>query len=402
MSTAAKQIKDNCLYCGNNPVSHHWTWFNETMAVIFNPLIAFLTDNFLMQRFNRLFDHIFSLVGKILEKAGFLSYVKERPNKLSHRTEVLWDEADSRGWRFERLIFFGKDLDYYRVFVKNDHPILFSGLPRPHYMPGLGDWWIDDKYLVKKVLSAKGLPIPKGGGFSNYNSLLRVFKKLDKPVIIKPRLGSRGRHTTTFINSEEELFKAYKRAKQLCYWVIMEEHLIGDVYRGTMIGSKLVGVLSGNPPRITGDGQSTILQLIDLKNQNRHEGVSVFVPSDYTKEFLKKIGYNLNSVLPMGTTIDLTEKIGVSYGGSSAEVTQQTHPKIKDILEQAAKAIGDPMIGFDFIIKDISADPDNQKWGIIECNGLPFINLHHDPIEGPPINAAAAVWDFVENNLNYY
>ena len=117
--------------------------------------------------------------------------------------------------------------------------------------------------------------------------------------------------------------------------------------------------------------------------------------SSVTLDFLSRNNYNLQTVLPVGKTIDLTEKIGVSYGGSSYEITEDTHPDIGIILEKAARVIGDPLLGFDFIIPDVTRAPQGQKWGIIECNGIPFINLHHFPLLGKPNNVAKYVWDMV-------
>jgi D-alanine-D-alanine ligase-like ATP-grasp enzyme len=57
--------------------------------------------------------------------------------------------------------------------------------------------------------------------------------------------------------------------------------------------------------------------------------------------------------------------------------------------------VNDPVLGFDFITEDISSDPKNTRWGIIECNAVPFINLHHDPLEGEPINVAGKLWDYI-------
>jgi D-alanine-D-alanine ligase-like ATP-grasp enzyme len=62
---------------------------------------------------------------------------------------------------------------------------------------------------------------------------------------------------------------------------------------------------------------------------------------------------------------------------------------------KAAKVLGDPIVGFDFIIPDIKISWKNQKCGFIEVNSLPFINLHHDPLLGTPRNAAAFVWDMM-------
>ena len=121
--------------------------------------------------------------------------------------------------------------------------------------------------------------------------------------------------------------------------------------------------------------------------------------TDKLSIFLEKFSYTLDTILEVGKTIDLSEKIGLSYGGNAREVTPQVHPKLRLELERAAKIVGEPFLGFDFITTDVSADPDTIKWGIIECNSVPFINLHHNPLEGEPINVAKMVLDYFEQSI---
>jgi cyanophycin synthetase len=85
----------------------------------------------------------------------------------------------------------------------------------------------------------------------------------------------------------------------------------------------------------------------------------------------------------------------VNYGGSSSEDFEICHPENKKLFVKAAKSLGDPIVGFDFIIPDISQPWQEQKCGFIEANSLPFINLHHDPLLGQPRNVAAKVWEMI-------
>lgn len=389
-----------CPHCGNNPVPHFANWFNESSTVFMTPLNRLVFGHQAGKFFFKYLGWIFWPLFLLMERAGVVRYAAAPSSKTSSRAEVLWEEAKRRDLRMESVLFFGHENDTYRILIKGGW-IYFSGLPRPPYMPKTAEWWMDDKARVKAVLSAAGVPVSRGGSFSRFSPLLKAFRQLEKPVIIKPRLGSRGRHTTTFIYNERQLKKAFRIAKRLCFWVVLEEHLTGSVYRATMIGGKLSGILRGDPPRVTGDGIHTIRQLTALKDAARHEKVSPVKLTGQTEQFLARNNRRLDDVLPAGLTIDLSEKIGVSYGGHSAEETHLLHSKTKELLEKAAAAIGDPMIGFDFIIADIAADPDSQKWGIIECNGVPFINLHHDPVEGYR-NVAKDVWDFVEAHPDFY
>ena len=83
----------------------------------------------------------------------------------------------------------------------------------------------------------------------------------------------------------------------------------------------------------------------------------------------------------------------MSYGGDAVEDYPITHLKLLEQLKKAGDVLGAPIVGFDFISEDITKDPDTVGWGIIEANSMPFIDLHHDPREGTPINVAAKVWD---------
>jgi D-alanine-D-alanine ligase-like ATP-grasp enzyme len=290
---------------------------------------------------------------------------------------------------------FGKETDTFEYFMKGKWR-RFASLPKP-VDPSLSSW-ADDKILLKRALVRAGIPVPRGESFFFLASALRFARTLSFPVILKPRLGSRGRHTTTMIQTLEELVSAFHRAKQLCGWVVLEEHLTGPVYRATVVDGKVVGVLGGTPPRITGDGISSIRDLIARKNETRPDGVGVYPITPLTDVFLLRQGLTVDSVLQKDRTIDLTEKIGVRVGGTSFEATD-THPAIISVMEAAARVVGDPLIGFDFIIDRLDEDPSGKRWGIIECNTMPFINLHHDPLYGPSNNVAGKVWDLMERRV---
>lgn len=376
-------------------------WLSQSFVIVMNPIGRVIAGGWLSRLFSKFTDSFFKATFTALDLCGAIKENTDKSNVVSDRGMALWDEAEVRGIPFKSFVVWGKPVDIYEVEIKGKK-IKFNGLPRPPHNESGSDWWLDDKAVVKKKLQEAGVPVAAGGSFTRYEPLRHMFQKLRKPVIVKPRIGSRGRHTTTHISTEEELQKAFNRAKQLCHWVVMEEHLVGSVYRGTMIDGKFTGNLRGEPPRVTGDGVHTIEELVVIKNANRHPEVTEVKLSDVHTEFLARTGRKLTDILPAGETIDILEKIGTSYGGFRAEVTEETHPEIKRILEIAAGVVKDPMIGFDFIIKDPSRSPHEQVWGIIECNGVPFIDLHHYPLEGKPNQVARHVWDFVEKNVELF
>jgi D-alanine-D-alanine ligase-like ATP-grasp enzyme len=382
-----------CLYCGENPIPHTSHWLFESMDIFMQPIKERIFYGSIGKPFDWLAETILMTLYYGLRGLGLVKHNNDPKAIPYDRGRVLTEEAVKRNIEFLEIKPFGRSLDFYR-FKKNGKVEFFQGLPRPK-----GDWknisWIDDKHRLKQVLSKHNLPHAKGGTFTNLKQALECFHNLTKPVIIKPRLGSRGRHTTTFITNKEDFIKAFHIAKQLCHWVIVEEQLFGPIYRGTVVGNILVGVLGGSPPQITGDGEKTIKELIIEKNKTRHEKQGEVNITEHLENFLRRNGMDIDTVLNLAQTIDLSEKIGVRYGGTSFDATDDTHPDTKLMLIEAAKTVNVPILGFDFIIPDITKSYKEQKCGIIECNGAPFINLHHDVMIGKPINAAKYVWDLV-------
>lgn len=394
-------MKKQCPHCGNNQVSHFSAWVNNSFGVPANRLYLAVCGEREQKFAGYLVKWVFDVFIATFRLFGVITMYHDPNRAGTARGRVLWEEANRRGIGMEGLLFFGRITDSYIARLKG-HNIYFSGIPRPAYTSTGSDWWLDDKGILKDRLSKAGLPVPAGGSFSRFDTLAARFETLKKPVIVKPQLGSRGRHTTTHIYTREQLRRAFDIARQISYWIVMEEHLEGSVYRATVIDGRLVGVLRGDPPRVAGDGRSTIAQLVEGKNKLRHEKVSIVVLDERHRDFLVRTGRNFETVPVAGETVDLLASIGVSYGGHSAEVTEKTHPETKRIMERAAAVVDDPMVGFDFIIPDITKAPAGERWGIIECNSTSFINLHHDPVEGVPVNAAKYVWDYVENNLDRY
>ncbi len=419
---------------------HPVYWYNESLNIFLTPLRQKLLYNPVTVFFKRRAWNQ-KLVLAVLWAAEALAVIgrQKDPAKCKvRRAQVLWEEAGKRGIEMSELLIFGRPFDTYIAEKTNPSSLIFnpseskikdkrlrmvfSGLPRPsnHSNPWLD--LMDDKWLLKQLLQSHGLPAPAGQAVTNFKQAQAVFRRITKPVIVKPRAGSRGRHSTTFVNDEHDLKKALNIAKQLCHWAMVEEHLKGPVFRATLVNFKLCGVLRGDPPKVVGDGINSISQLISIKNALPHPGVKDVIINDQMKRFLVRALANkvqnsndkfqtkskdsmTNSKVGQGSVLDyvpeageavvLSEKIGVNYGGSSCEDFEICHPDNKELFTAAAKVLGDPIVGFDFIIPDIAKSYKQQRCGFIEVNSLPFINLHHDPLLGKPRNVAAKVWDMI-------
>ncbi len=436
MSEKERKAKTRlCVYCGNNQVPHFFNWYFESLNLFLTPLRSWLIANSFSSLFRRLFvkANFGLLMVQLFKTVRIISFQTDVAKCKVRRAQVLWEEAEARGLRMVELLLFGKAFDVYMAwkddgkFPISKSRMVFAGLPRPAGYDAAALDVLDDKLILKQNFIKRGLPVPAGGSAWNFRQALKIFRRVKKPVIVKPRAGSRGRHSTTFVRTEQDLKISFKVAKKLCFWVMVEEQLEGPVYRATVINFQLEGVLRGDPPLVVGDGVHSIGQLIAIKNSLAHPGVKDILIDDAMVRFIERslrdsranrhpdrpsaaegVEGSLNSgdisnflpekldyVPAEGESLILSEKIGVNYGGSSSEDFTICHPDNKELFVRAAKAVRDPLVGFDFIIPDISQSFKNQRSGFIEANSLPFINLHHDPLLGAPRNVAAKVWDMV-------
>lgn len=387
--------KKSCPHCGNNPTNHILTYMTQSVLVKTLPLAKFIQTRRSIRFDNKMHEIVMGIMWGFT-KTGVWNINRDHTKAPTERTLVIWEEAIKRGIEMEGLIVYGKHVEHHRAKIGNEW-VHFESLPVPGKFNEDAYEWMDDKWELKKFLKSHKIPTAFGESVSKLEDALKIFRKGRKPFITKPQLGSRGRHTTTHIYTEEQLIEGFKIAKKLCRYVIVEEHLVGSVYRGTYVNGEVVGILRGDPPRVTGDGKSTIKKLIALKNKTKHPEVSDVKITPHLEHFLERQGLTLDSILEKKRTIDLSEKIGISYGGFAAEEMPITHPKIIAYVKKAGDLMRAPVVGYDFIIEDITKDPDTQKWGFIEANSLPFINLHHFPLEGESINVAAKIWDLWDN-----
>ena len=381
--------------------------FFDLMERMFNNLAEKLSDAITLPFFKLM----------IFLKLGY--YTDTYDDKDTWRTKCFWDEANRRGVKM-REFHLGPIRD---GFVAEYSPrdggakktLIFDGLPRPGFKDSASLKWMDNKGIMKVKFLKEGLPVAPGGVAFTKNKALKIFKRLQKKekttVITKPNLGSRSRHTTIHIDTKEKLIVGFEKAKKLSPLVVIEEEFRGSLFRGTLVGGKLAGVIRRDFPQVTGDGIHTLQELMDEENKRPERAGPIFHKITIDKEAnaeLQRQNIKLSDTVEKDRVITFSQKTSRGCGGTTTEVTDITHPENVEMLEHVAKFLDDPLIGVDFIIEDITkswkeparnASPNDaggeQHSGIIECNSLPFIDLHHYPLFGKPNNIAAKLWDLV-------
>jgi len=355
--------------------------------------------NVIEPRLNRFIDNHFPTLFRSLSSLGLGTILTAPDDTMSMRERVFWEEGVRRGitiWGY-RLLKGGNTISVATLGTKT---IVYDTIPRPGDKPSSGSEWMDDKDILRERFPQYGIPMAKGGVAFSFSEAKRLFTEATPPVIAKPNRGSRSRHTTTHIDTKDELKSAFGKAKQLSPWVIIEEELVGLVYRGTVIGGKVVGILRREPALVTGDGLHTVRELIAIENTNPLRKGPIFHEIqvhdvEHDKE-LSRHGMTLESIPPKDMLVTLSQKASRGLGGGATDVTDDAHPDIVQMLELVAKVLEDPLVGVDFIVEDVKRSWKEQpRSGVIECNSAPFIDLHLSPLHGKPRNTPGALWDLI-------
>ncbi|MFZ5391241.1 MAG: hypothetical protein ACOZAJ_03140 [Patescibacteria group bacterium] len=395
-----KNIKISCPDCGPAPTPHRLAWLTCLVDWLLKPYIKFLEKivdwlrPFVAGRFWHWLAH---QVMKLTVKIGLAEMVFDLREDHNSRTKALWQEAKRRGIVLKEWRLFKKPTDI-MIASQQGYHYVFDGLPRP---PGKSSGldWMDDKAIMREKFKVAGLPIARGGSAVLVKKALHIFDTLGGPLVVKPRFGSRSRHTFRNIITRSQLVKAFYSAQKLSPWVVIEEQLKGEVYRATVVKGKLQAVARRELASVIGDGLSSLGELVNKNNQLAGRKTDMFPAltkdDEATSEIFRQ-GYNWQSVPAKNVRVFLSRKVNRGSGGATVEVTSEVHQVNRQLFEKAAEVVNDHIIGIDIILEDIS-----QPWhtqaavGIIECNSLPFIDLHHFPLSGQPKNVAGAIWDLI-------
>jgi cyanophycin synthetase len=256
-----------------------------------------------------------------------------------------------------------------------------------------------DKQLTKTLLDQAGVPVPAGSTVTSLDAALRVARRLGGPVTVKPLAANQGKGVTVACATREDIERAFEFARKYGRHVIVEEFLQGRDYRVLVTGRKVAAASWRRPPHVTGDGASTIRELVEAENRNPargdgHTNILTKIPlDDLALQVLAAQGYDLDAVPASGVQVDLRGSANLSTGGTAEDVTDLLPPETRDICVRAARTIGLDVAGIDIVCQDIARPLREQGGGVIEVNAAPGIRMHQYPSRGTPRDAGAAIVD---------
>lgn len=302
-------------------------------------------------------------------------------------TQLLLREAVKRGVSFEIL-------DQKENFVRlnqNGNTQYVKQATKTSLDQYSGILTMENKLITKKILDEAGLKTPQGLEYSNGEAAKSDFHFFrNKPIVIKPNQTNFGIGITIIKNNSDR--SVYERAIDIAFendsTILIEEFIEGKEYRFFVLNQEVVGILYRVPANVTGNGNSSIRELVALKNQDPLRGKGYRTPLEKIQLgeaeaiFLKAQQKDFEYVPQSGETVFLRENSNISTGGDSIDYTDEIPDSYKQIAIQAANALLVKITGLDMIIKDITEQPTPENYAIIELNFNPAIHIHCHPYKG--------------------
>lgn len=284
-------------------------------------------------------------------------------------------------------------------FLKAAHKL---GLPRLElpgrvyqYGYGLRGRWLDssftdetsnisarlarDKALTAVVLRQSGIPVPQHRLVHDTEAAIAVANSLGYPVVVKPADRDGGTGVAAGLMTPQEVTAAFKVAKQHSNSLLVEKHFEGRDYRLTVFQGEVIWTIERVPGGVTGDGDSSVEQLVEKVNadprrgQGRHAPLKRLALDDEARALLQRAGMDEHGVPPAGVFVRLRRTANVATGGTPVAVHDQLHPDNRLLAVRAAAALRLDLAGVDLLIPDIGRSWKKTGAVVCEVNGQPSL-----------------------------
>jgi len=243
-----------------------------------------------------------------------------------------------------------------------------------------------DKDLTKSLLAACGVPIPEGRVVDSPADAWEAAEDIGLPVVVKPSDGNHGRGVSTELMTREEVEAAFLLAVDEGSEVIVERFIRGNEHRLLVIAGRLAAAARGETAGVTGDGRSTIAELIDSQlNTDPRRGTTEDYPLNViridddpaVRLELQRQGFAADSIPPAGKEVLIQRNGNVAF-----DVTALVHPSIAEAAALAARVVGLDIAGIDLVAENIALPIDRQQAAIVEVNAGPGLLMHLKPASG--------------------
>jgi len=321
-------------------------------------------------------------------------------NALGPSTKAIVDAAKERGIPWRRLqegrslIQLGQGVKQRRIWTAETDR---TG--------AIAEYIAQNKELTRTFLKQAGVPVPEGRIVNDPDDAWDAAEDVGLPVVVKPTDANHGRGVFIDLNTREQVVEAFPQSLKEGTGVMVERFIPGVDHRLLVVGSDMVAASRGDPAIVVGDGESTVVQLIESQlNSDPRRGELETCPWDKIDTVkwdpviltdLQNQGYQPDSVPHDGERV-----LVARFANWAIDITDEVHPSVREHVVTAAKVAGLDICGVDVVCADISKPLETQGGAIVEINASPGLLMHLKPAVGKvrPVGEAIINMLFPDGN----
>ena len=260
-----------------------------------------------------------------------------------------------------------------------------------------------NKALTYELIAKQDVRLPAHVAF-NLNSLDRAMTFLEGqtgPVVVKPADGTGGgRGVTTGVSTKAALISAARHAAGFNTRLLAEEQLSGSSFRLLYFDGEFLDAVRRDSPVVTGDGRSTVANLVKRENAARQsvDNVTALSPlliDQEARNTLAAQSIDANHVPKKEEQVRV--KLAVNENGSAQNhiVRRDVNPEIVEAGARLVRAFGIKFAGLDVTADDIAAPVSDPRVIFNEINVNP--GIHHHYLVANPEQSADVASKLLEN-----
>ena len=244
-----------------------------------------------------------------------------------------------------------------------------------------------DKVAVHGLLEGVGVPMAAHVRFEadDIRPGLEFLESLEgRSCVVKPASStSGGEGVTCGVRSADDLDRARLWAWRWGTQVLVEEQAVGQEFRFLFLDGELLDILRRHPPRVVGDGKSTVSELMIAENNRRADAQgragTPFLSADLDCLLtLERSAHSLRSVPGDGEVVQV--KAAANQNGAAENDTvspSEVGPALIADAAAAARATDLRFAGVELITPDPSLSLQDAGGLVVEVNGTPGLHYHY-------------------------
>ncbi|MGE0667647.1 MAG: acetate--CoA ligase family protein [Sphingomonadales bacterium] len=236
-----------------------------------------------------------------------------------------------------------------------------------------------NKLATADLLRQGGMPVPLNQLVRTADEAVAVANRIGYPVVVKPVDRDGGVAVAAGLTDDDRVRDAFEAARKMSGNVMVEQHVHGLDYRLVVYNGRMIWALERVAGGVTGDGVSTVAQLIERLNAEparAERSDSPLKPLKFDREaaeLLESYGMTTESVPAKGERVRLRRAANVASGGTPEAAFDRVHPDNARLAERAAALLRLDIAGIDLLIPDIARSWLESGAAICEVNAQPTL-----------------------------